>query len=227
MRVRQEYGIQSVNSTLATIREIVVDIINNHTNKIMGSSHTSGYSIGTNYVWDGKVPYVEDQHRQMYYDADTIKYLNFPYPPVQRALDDVCSLYSALGNPVHWIILNNQLYLAPVPDMITRDHSVKGATDGYSIESVWASVGPPLYVKRDMIASEFSLKESEANYVLSLGTYEYPVNEYYTEGHADEWDTTLVSGVTPIEVRDMSEVYYGQHDTGAGHGSGGGGAGRR
>lgn len=180
MRTAQEYGTESKLEDLGTLREILTDnadgIIPRWVLQYEGEGGTlypSGYALGTDYVWDC---------------SDKFKYLYFPFSPVTSALADLCTLLCAMEHPVHWIVLpSKELCIAPIGS--GDNHDVEGKS-GCNISSVWPSYGrdTPIEVTQGMVTTQFSKTEIEANYILINGRYEYPTGEYYTEGHADEWE---------------------------------------
>lgn len=181
MRVNDEFGSESKNPTLDTLREIVSStsdgIISQYVNKILGLGRGSNYNL--NYLW-------------VYNPTDIIKYLHFPYEPASSCLKDICNLVAAFKyissinrepGP-HWIVTpEGKLCIAPV-----GNHDVEGIGE-YSIETEWPTFVPKVVqVTRDMLVSRFTKKIPEANYIVYLGKFEKPTNEIWTEGNASLWD---------------------------------------
>jgi len=92
----QQYGTQSTNPTLNSLLTILTDasygIVTKYVNKILGSTTDSGFAYTTTTVDDvvGEIPY-----------------LNYPYKPNNKALDDICDLISAINAGTagpHWIV---------------------------------------------------------------------------------------------------------------------------
>lgn len=166
-------------NSVGTLREVMTDpdvgIIPNYTEKVLGGI-ASGYSLGTDYIWDC---------------ASEFRYILFPFEPCLNALNDLITLLSAMDKPCHWIILpSGELVIAPL-----GNHVATGAV-GYNIENIWKTYGrvTPITVKKNMITTEFSQKEVEANYVVINGIYEFPINDYWSEGRANQWEANTGYG---------------------------------
>lgn len=193
MLVRQQYGSQSANSSLNTIKEILTDatygIIPKYVNKVMASATDSGFSINTTKAADL---------------TSDFRYLYFPGKPATKCLADMIDLISAANAPAagaHWTI---------VPDDTTAYLCL--ATIG-SHENppadVWPTwwntdqAGSTIEVKKDMIRSPFHKKRSEANYVLYVGDFRRPPNgDIWTENNSGDWGT-----VGDMSVNDDNSLY--------------------
>jgi hypothetical protein len=85
MNIAEEYGSQSRNATLNTLKEILTDntsgVVPKWVNKYKGGSNDSGYSIATTYVSDL---------------TGLPLYISSPWKPANKFLDDLCDLNTAL-----------------------------------------------------------------------------------------------------------------------------------
>ncbi len=195
MLVRQQYGSQSENSSLNTIKEILTDstygIIPKYVEKVLASATASGYSINTTKVADL---------------TSDFRYLYFPGKPAIRCTEDLLDLLSAANAPGaggHWIV---------IPD---------GTTAYFCLATVGAHENPPsdiwptwwntnqagstIVVKEDMITAAFTKRRSEANYVLYHGAFRRPIDgDKWTENNASEWAETSDD---VAHVEDESTIY--------------------
>jgi len=186
MKVREQYGSQSENSSLNTISEVLTDatygIIPKYVNKVMGSATDSGYSIDTTKVADL---------------TSDFRYLFFVGKPATKCLVDMLDLMSAANVPnagAHWTVVPSgttaYLCLATI-----------GAHENPPAD-VWPTwwntdqAGSTIEVAKDMVVQDFIKKRSEANYILTVGDFRRPVRgDNWTENSSASWgdDTSAVS----------------------------------
>lgn len=190
MRVSQEYGSESVNSTLDEFHEILQDnangIIDNYVNEINNDGNPSGYSLSDTYIEE---------------DTDSIKYIYFPFKPAINCIHDLQDIYQALQGAAtagwHWIIqtvespadtFTNYFCLAQV-----NNHELAGAP---AIETVWPTwwntneAGSTIVVKQDMMLQAIDYRRALANYVLYYGRLLKPGDgDRWTENNHALWGT--------------------------------------
>lgn len=195
-----EYGSQSVNPSLDTMKEILVDntngLIDNWTNKVLGGS-SSGYNLDTTYIAD-----IKDA-------SNPIKYLYFPYKPVFNCLNDLTDLTTAImqgaSTPTagpHWIITpDNYLCIGTV-----------GAHET-AVETQWPTWWntnrdeSTLTVTQDMILAPFHKLEQEANYILYSGILKKPGDgDRWTENNSSDWSVTGNDVGTPATISDEASI---------------------
>jgi hypothetical protein len=184
MRVAEEYGSQSRNETIDTVREIITDaavgIVPNYVNDTLDSGTASGYSLQTASGGDN---YIEDE-------ATVLRYLYFPYTPANKALQQICDLISAdnyASAGVHWQVIPSggtpylcvatvNAHATPVTKLWPNDTSIGTLTEGNQIQS-----------------QNLSLKPSLANYVVYFGKFQRPTAERATEGATPhtQWTATI------------------------------------
>lgn len=179
MLVRQEYGNQSENSTLNTIKEVLTDathgIIPKYVNKVMASATDSGYSIDTTKVADL---------------TSDFNYLYFPGKPAFKCLEDMVDLIRAANVPnagAHWTVVpsGTTAYLC----LATVGNHENPPADVWPTWWNTDQANSTIEVAKDMIVSAFQKKRSEANYVLFAGNFRRPANgDNWTENNAASWD---------------------------------------
>ncbi len=102
MNCGEEYGVQSIHNTLDTAQEILTNgtygIIPKYANQYMGTHYVtpwnSGYNINTTYVDNV---------------SGVFQYISFPWKPIDKCLDDLCDLNTAIVSPsagLIWIVDN-------------------------------------------------------------------------------------------------------------------------
>lgn len=199
MRVREEYGSQSVHDTLNKIKEILTDatygIIPKYVEKIFAGATSSGYSINTTKIADV---------------ASDFKYLYFPYKPAMKCIEDMLDLISAANVPgagVHWIII-------PVGTTPYLCLATVGAHEDPPAD-IWPTwwntdeVGSTITVTKDMVASRFHKREHEANYVLIIGDFRRPANgDKWSENNSVDWDYINHGGGCACGVSDENGAGY-------------------
>lgn len=161
----QEYGTQSTNPSLDTIKEILTDATNGvvpkWVNKILGGATNSGYSYDTTNVE---------------VITGSIKYVYFPFKPNHKVLGDLCDLVTALkagtAGP-HWIVDTDDKLRVK---LISATQA--GWTKYYGDSQANATVEQD----KDFVNYEFQELDVEANYILYHGRLRKPATEIWTEG---------------------------------------------
>lgn len=179
MVVRQQYGTQSENSSLNTIKEVLTDatygIIPKYVNKVMASATDSGYAIDTTKVADL---------------TSDFKYLYFPGKPASKCLQDMTQLIRAANVPnagAHWIVVpsGTTAYLC----LATVGNHENPPVDVWPTWWNTDQAGSTIEVKKYMIISAFKKKRSEANYVLFAGNFRRPANgDIWSNNNSGDWD---------------------------------------
>jgi hypothetical protein len=166
---REEYGTESRNPSLDTIKAILTNgtkgVIPKFVNGILGSG-SSGYS----YNYDN----VDDI-------AGSMLYVYFPFKPCDKTVGDLCDLVQAIKgvNPgPHWIVDTDSKFR-----LKTIGVDQTGWTGYYGGNQAAATLEQGI----DLASYSFEDLASEANYVLYYGVLRKPAFDYLTEGHANLW----------------------------------------
>ncbi len=178
MNCAEEYGTQSRRSTLDTFKEILTDstygIIPKHINYVLGSSNASGHSITTDL--GGGVSSIEDI-------SGSIPYLPSPYKPVNKAIDDLCDIVTAIkagaAGP-HWIVDVNG---------VLRAKTIGGTQTGWTKYYGDSQANATLTADDCGLEGSFEPLGKEANYIIYYGQWRRPSSgeawsEYATDGEA-------------------------------------------
>lgn len=179
----QEYGTQSRNTSLDTITEILTDatngVIPKWANKILGSATDSGFSYDTSKIETitGSIPY-------------TVA----PYKPINKYIDDLCDLVTALkagsAGP-HWIVTN-----ASGTDYIRLkviDGTQVGWTKYYGDSQANSTLTPADFVS----FPKFEPIGPEANLVIYCGVWRRPSSgDAWTQDSASTWGSNAFTTVT-------------------------------
>lgn len=162
MTVANEYGAQSANPTLDTISEILTDanqgIITKYVNKVLGSATDSGYSVNV----DCEAV------------ADVINYVEFPYKPADKALNDLCDLVTALnaGNAgIHWTVgFDGYLKIKSI------DQDLVGTHTDWTKYYGGSQTAATLTYREDYDSVNTEKISAEANYIIYYGLWRRPSN---------------------------------------------------
>jgi hypothetical protein len=160
----QEYGSQSSNAILDTMKEILTNtsygIVPKYVNKILGSADDSGYTYDSD-------------------DVDTItgdiKYLYFPYKPCSKSVTDVCNLVQAIKGASagpHWIITPAGKILVST----VGTHSAAAIAAGWPTYMGGTLTDATLTQGIDFEGFTFENLTSEANYILYHSNWVWPAN---------------------------------------------------
>lgn len=173
MCVGSDYGEQSSNG-LDTLTEIVTDatdgIIPNYVQKILGGDN-SNYAFDTTKVETIGPPY--------------IPYINFPYKPADKCLNDLCDLVTALRagySGPHWIVTysGGTNYL--------RIKYVNGTQVGWTKYYGDSQANATLTYGTDYKKINLEKVAPEANYILYYGNWRRPSNgDSWTEDASNSW----------------------------------------
>jgi len=173
----EQYGAQSTNSSLDTIKEIIEDIIPNWINKLLktGSAGSSGYSLDYSLLED---------------ISGTINYLYSPFKPGKDAINDILEIISAIKGSgsagAHWIvkpissggIITNYFLLATVGNHPSSPNIAAKWPTWWNTDQA----GSTIVVKQDMVIEQFTRQRPEANYILYQGHFIRPSDgDYWTQ----------------------------------------------
>jgi hypothetical protein len=182
MNVKQQYGNQSANPTLNTIKEVLTDtslgIIPKYVNKVMASTTDSGYSINTTKVADL---------------SSDFKYLAFPCKPAIRCLEDMIDLIRAANIPnagAHFIIVPSGT--TPYLCLATVGNHENPPSDVWPTYWNTTQTASTLEVGDKNVLSTFKKKRSEANYVLYCGALRKPGSGDWAENNAASWASDII-----------------------------------
>jgi len=190
----QEYGTQSKNPTLDTIKEIIEDntngIIDLWVNKLLGTAVNSGYSYTT----------------QVETIAGTIPYIYAPYKPCKAIINDLCDIVQAIKGTnagVHWICdTSNRFILGTVGS--------HGAPASTYWTTYWNSTQDESTITEGHYC-KVSLTQlpKEANYVLYYGRLIKPANgDLWTENSSGDWDSEAVGVGVNVNIADDNTASY-------------------
>jgi len=169
----EEYGTQSINPSLDTIKEILTDatdgILARWCHFIMGGADASGYT------YDLTVQTI----------AGVINYIYFPYKPCSKAINDVCDIVQAIKGAnagPHWIVLpqdvgNNDFVLTTI-----GNHDAAAIALGWTTYYKGSQAASTLEQGVDFTDFVYQELTREANYILYHGAFLKPPNEMWTEG---------------------------------------------
>lgn len=198
----EEYGVESSNSSLDTIKEILTDatygVVPKWVNKILGSGTSSGYSYDSTNVET---------------ITGAIKYVAFPYKPNHKVVGDLCDLVTAIkagsAGP-HWIV--------------DTDDNFRLKTIGSTGDASWtkyyggSQAEATLEQGKHLVNFTFQQLAPEANYILYYGILRKPAADYLTEGDTTHlqniWGTAnnlnIASEGSIVKVGSTSLKTYGQ-----------------
>ena len=185
MSCAEEYGQQSRNPTLDSLQEILTDasfgMIPKWVNKYKATAYDSGYNLDTTYVEDL---------------SGTIPFINFPWKPAAKGIDDLCDLNTALIAPsagAQWIV-DNFGYLRVKQIGVTQT----GWTKYYGNSQANAT----LVNGEDFFDGNFQSLNKEANVILYYGVWRRPSSgDAWTENSASQWGAGASNAVTDSDVQ--------------------------
>lgn len=177
MKVCQEYGDQSNNPTLDTLKEILTDasygVVPKYVNKILGSATDSGF----NYT-SATVETI----------TGTIKYLLAPYKNASKVLDDLCDLVTAIkaggAGPIWRIDVDDKLYVKLCDVAVSGWPLYPGGVEKTVEEGV------------DIIDCCFEHMQMDANHITHYGVLRKPPIDVWSENSASQWGTTGLATLT-------------------------------
>jgi len=181
MIVGNEYGSQSINPTLDTLKEILTDSTNGilpaYVDKVLGSATNSGWDLFNS-------SYTSDHIAN---PTDIIKYVEFPFKPANKCLEDLCDLTTALkaGDAgVHWIVDNTGFFRLKLLGTSQTASEGSGAPDwslwyrGTSNDNGQATI--TLGDDADLI--DYEEQKEECTEILYYGVFRRPGNgDLWTE----------------------------------------------
>jgi len=183
MKCGEEYGTESSNATLDTIREMVKDashgVIPKWTNCLLGSATATGFSYTT---------YVEAI-------TGSIKYVYFPYKPCDKTINDICDIVQAIKGTnagPHWIVDTSGRFLLTT----VGAHSAAGDNPAQYWPTWWRTdqTGSTLVEGLDFANLRFQHLTKQTNYILYHGRFKRPNDgDFWTENAHALWG---VSGST-------------------------------
>lgn len=189
MLVAEEYGTQSSNPTLDTIKEILIDgsygIIDKSIHNLLGSATTSGH------WFDTAQAIADDQIEAI---AGTILYLYFAYKPAGKAINDVCDYVQAIKGAAagpHWLLTPDSEFLLST----IGSHHANVVTVGWTNYFQGDQDESTLVQGRDFTQYWFQELDKEANYILYYGRLRKPGSgDLWTESNAVAmWDTSVIN----------------------------------
>jgi len=188
----QEYGSQSNNPTLDTLKEILTDatygLVPKYVNCVLNGP-ASGYTYTTTAVDD---------------ITGTIRYLYFPYKPNSKALCDICNLSQAIKGTnagPHWIVTPDKKLIVTT----VGNHSAAAIAAGYTTYYAGSQANATLTQGSDFLGGSFENQSTQANYILYHSNWLWSGNgdlaENETVSNGDGWEnwsanTTLAYNAT-------------------------------
>lgn len=190
----EQYGTESENPTLDTIREIIKDasngVIPKWVNNLLGTATATGFSYTT---------YVEDI-------VGTMPYLYFPYKPSDKTIRDVCDVLQAIKGTnagPHWIVNVDSRFLLTT----VGAHSAAGDNPAQYWSTWWRTdqAGSTLEEGKDFVNFTFQDLAKEANYILYHGRCRKPGSgDSWTESNAANWGTAILNSDWKCTMSDES-----------------------
>ena len=196
MNCAQEYGAQSRNPTMNSatliLNSLTTGIIARWVNKYRNTAYDSGYAITTT---------------QVAALTEEIPYIYFPWKPVDKCIDDLCDLHTALAQSdslagAHWIV-DHDGNLRVKRIGVTQ----LGWTLYYGDSQANATLDPGL----DMENGDFQPTGKEANVILYYGNWRRPSNgDAWTETDCETiWQEIDGSGFATTNSEDTVNFIVG------------------
>ena len=180
MLVGREYGAQSTLPSLDTIKKIITDandgIIPRYVDKILDSDTPSGYSLNCN-----NVDVI----------ADVINYVDFPFKPADKAIDDLVDVVTALkagGSGCHWMVDNAGYFRLKL--LGTSQVGIAGATNwNLWYQGTTNTAGQATLTLSESVKQlDYEEQQAEGNYILYYGNFRRPSSgDAWTQSHTG-WD---------------------------------------
>lgn len=181
----EEYGAESNNPSLDTLKEIITDATNGivpaWVNDILGTGVASGFNYSmTQGVANDLIENI----------AGVINYLYSPYKPNQKTLNDLCDIVQAIKGVAagpHWVVLpNDKLIVTTI-----GSHHAAAVTAGWTTYYGGSQAASTLEQGCDFKLFEFEQMAKEANYILYHGAFMYPGSgDKWTENNDALWGET-------------------------------------
>jgi len=190
----EEYGVQSSNPTLDTIKEILEDatngIVDKWVEKLLGTATDTGFTYTTE---------VENI-------AGTIQYLYFPYKPCSKCLDDLVDIVQAIKGASagpHWLVTPDAKLIVTT---VANPHAGAIAA-GWTKYYGGSQANATLVQGTDFTRVKFQKLSKEANYILYHGRLRKPGNgDFWTESNAANWDTSVINAAWQCTMSDDAGV---------------------
>jgi hypothetical protein len=187
MKVCQEYGDQSNNPTLDTLKEILSDasygVVPKYVNKILGGATDSGFNYTT-----ATVETV----------TGTIHYLLAPYKNASKVLGDLCDLVTAIkaggAGPIWRVDVDDKLYVKLCDAAVTGWPLYPGGVEITVEEGM------------DFVDPTFEHLQIEANHVTHYGVLRKPPKDVWSENSASLWGATGLMTVSDESGADNFKV---------------------
>ena len=180
----EEYGAESDNASLDTLKEIITDashgIVPKWVNSILGSANASGHG------YDMTGGAANDLIEAI---AGTINYLYYPYKPNHKCLNDLLELVQAIKGAnagPHWIVdTDDELMVTTI-----GSHHAAAVTNGWTTYYGGSAAASTLVQGTDFKAFKFESMAKEANYILQISAFRRPANgDIWTENNSGDWGT--------------------------------------
>lgn len=173
----EEYGVQSSNPTLDTIKEILEDagngIVDKWVEKLLGTATNTGFTYTT----------------EVETIAGVIQYLYFPYKPCDKCLNDIVDIVQAIKGSnagPHWIVTGSNVLMVST----VGNHHAAAAAAGWSTYYGGSQAASTLVQGTDFTRYKFQKLTKEANYILYHGAWRRPRLDIWTENSAALWGCT-------------------------------------
>ena len=161
----QEYGTQSSNPTMDTLKEVITNgtygIVPCWVHKILNSATDTGYTYGITNVDD---------------ISGAIRYLYFPYKPASKCLCEIINLIQAIKGAnagAHFIITpDSELLVTTV-----GNHSAAAAAAGWPTYYGGSQAASTLAQGTDFLAGNFENQSTQANYIIYHSNWNWPSNQ--------------------------------------------------
>lgn len=186
----RDYGLESSNSTLNTIDEIITDIVDNFTEKSFTGDVTN-HTLATTRVSD--------------YVTTDIKYVNNPYRTNLEVLDTLAQLSSAIGAGTtaggHWIVVPDTTLTAMLLWAKIGDHAAGTNSPEAYWPDWWNYLEADSALTEGLDFTDYSIlnkAEEYANKIVLITDFRRPAFDYWTEdsGGAALWGNDSLTGVT-------------------------------
>jgi len=194
----EEYGVQSSNPTLDTIKEILENagagIMDNWVEKQSYLGIAAPFTTGFTYTSEVETI------------AGTIQYLYFPYKPCSKCLNDLVDIVQAIKGSnagPHWLVtVDNKLIVTTV----ANPHAAAIAA-GWTKYYGGSQAAATVVQGTDFTRFKFEKLAKEANYILYHGRFRKPGNgDLWTESNAANWDTSVINAAWQCTMSDDAGI---------------------
>lgn len=191
MLAAYEYGSDALGTGYDTIAEIIG--AGDATNGILHKwvNHLKGdTAVASGYAYTSTLEAI----------AGTINYMNFPYKPANKCIDDLCDLVTAIkagGAGPHWFVnTSDALYV----QLLTS------TTAGWTLYYLDSAANATLTQDVDFKEYSFEKMDKEANYIVYAGDWRRPsTGDAWSENTSSLWTETAgtfadTAGAEPYKV---------------------------